>query len=302
MVNAITTSDLTRRFGRHEAVKGLTLDVPCGSLFALVGPNGAGKTTTIKVLMNLLRPSRGSATVLGIDSRRLTPHGFQRIGYVSENQRLPNHLSTEQLLDYCRPFYDKWDKALVSRLQTVLSIPMRARLNTLSRGTRMKAALLAALSHRPDVVVLDEPFSGLDPLVRDELVNALLELTTDEPTTVFVSSHDIEEVEKLADCVGFIENGRVLFTEEVSSLLRRFRVVEVIAADGPPVMPSARNGILAPEVAGRTLRFVDQNHQDDDAIAQLKSAYPGAEIRVTTMSLREIFVVLARQSKTGQAS
>ncbi len=156
MVNAIETVDLTRRFGHREAIDRLNRRVPAGSVFALVGPNGAGKTTTIKLLMNLLRPTRGSASVLGIDSRRLTARGFERIGYVSENQRLPNQLTPSALLEYCRPFYPTWDDSLARRLQDNLRLPMDAPLKTLSRGTRMKAALLAALVHRPDLVVLDD--------------------------------------------------------------------------------------------------------------------------------------------------
>jgi ABC-2 type transport system ATP-binding protein len=222
MTSAIETVDLARRFGRLEAVEALTLRVPVGSIFALIGPNGAGKTTTIKLLMNLVRPTRGQAFVLGTDSRRLSPQDFARIGYVSENQRLPDWMTPEQLLDYVRPFYPTWDEALCRKLQTDLGLAARTPLRSLSRGTRMKAALLASLAYRPELVVLDEPFIGLDPLVRDELIRALLELPRDRPWTVFVSSHDIEEVERLADWIAFIDRRRLIFAEPVSSLLSRF--------------------------------------------------------------------------------
>ncbi len=176
MTNAIETTNLTRRFGRLEAVDHLTLQVPSGSVYALVGPNGAGKTTTIKLLLNLIRPTQGAARVLGVDSSRLDVPALQRIGYVSENQHLPDHLTTQGLLDYCKPFYPSWDDGLARRLRATLNVPAETRLKNLSRGTRMKAALLSALAFRPDLLVLDEPFSGLDPLVRDELVHGLLEL------------------------------------------------------------------------------------------------------------------------------
>jgi ABC-2 type transport system ATP-binding protein len=222
MTNAIETSDLTRRFGRVDAVDTLTLKVPAGSIFALVGPNGAGKTTTIKLLMNLMRPTRGSATVLGVDSRRLDAKTFERIGYVSENQRLPDHLTPADLLAYCRPFYPTWDEELSRRLQTTLNVPMDVRLRMASRGTRMKAALLAALAYRPELLVLDEPFSGLDPLVRDEVAQAIMTLAGEQARTVFVSSHDIEEVERLAGWVAFIDRGRITLVEQMSLLLQRF--------------------------------------------------------------------------------
>src|SRR5512145_3260748 len=165
MTHAIDTSALTRRFGRLDAVNGLDLQVPAGSVFALIGPNGAGKTTTIKLLMNLVRPSRGRATVLGVDSRRLGVREFQRIGYVSENQKLPDWMTTGELLDYCRPLYPTWDETFRQKLQRDLDLTSAVPLRKLSRGMRMKAALLASLAYRPELVVLDEPFTGLDPLV-----------------------------------------------------------------------------------------------------------------------------------------
>ena len=238
MTHAIETLDLSRRFGRHDAVSGLTLQVPIGSVFALLGPNGAGKTTTLKLLMNLLRATRGTATILGTDSRHLGPAQLQRIGYVSENQRLPDWMTPDEMLDYCRPFYPRWDDDLRRRLGKDLALSTRTRLRHLSRGSRMKAALLASLAYRPDLIALDEPFTGLDPMVRDELIRGLLGVSGDYPSTVLISSHDIDDVERLADWVGFMKDGRLLFTEPVSGLLARFRLVEVVSRDDvPAVMP-----------------------------------------------------------------
>ncbi len=301
MTIAIETFDLTRRFGRTEAVNGLNLQVPAGSIFALLGPNGAGKTTTLKVLMNLVRPTRGRATVLGVDARRLGPRDFQRIGYVSENQRLPDWMTPGQLFDYCRPLYPTWDNALQARLESDLGLTSRTRLRTLSRGTRMKAALLSSLAYRPELVVLDEPFTGLDPLVRDELVRGLLEVSSERTWTVLISSHDIDDVERLADWVGFIKDGRLLFAEPVSALLERFRLVEVVpGGDTPAVMP-AEPRWLPHGTAGRTLRFVDTHHDAPDADSRIASAFPGCDIRTSPLPLREIFVTLARNSATASA-
>jgi ABC-2 type transport system ATP-binding protein len=301
MPNAIETADLVRRYRRTEAVNGLSLQVPEGSIFALIGPNGAGKTTTIKMLMNLVRPTRGSATVLGIDSRRLGAREFERIGYVSENQRLPEWMTPRQLIDYCRPLYPAWDDDLCRKLQADLGLSVDAPLRTLSRGTRMKAALLSSLAYRPDLVVLDEPFTGLDPLVRDELVHGLLEASGERGWTVLVSSHDIEEVERLAEWVGFIDRGRRLVAEPVTSLLNRFRLVEVIADEGTPSMPPNADWVLQ-GTAARTLRFVDTRHREEDADARLAAAFPRSEIRVSPMSLREIFITLARRSGSAVLS
>jgi ABC-2 type transport system ATP-binding protein len=293
-LHAIETFDLTRRFGRTEAVRGLQLQVPAGSVFALLGPNGAGKTTTLKVLMNLLRATRGTATIFGADTRRLGPGEFQRIGYVSENQRLPDWMTPGELFDYCRPFYPAWDDSLRQKLESDLALVSEAPLRNLSRGTRMKAALLASLAYRPDLVVLDEPFTGLDPVVRDELIRALLTVSGDRPATVLISSHDIDEVERLADWVGFMREGRLQFAEPVSKLLGRFRLVEVVSPDDtPPAMP-ADTRWLPHGTAGRTLRFVDTHHDDHDAAARIAAAFPACDVRTSPLPLREIFITLAR--------
>ena len=295
MTYAIDTDNLTRRYGRREAIHGLSVQVPTGSVFALVGPNGAGKTTTIKVLLNLIRATTGKARVLGVDSAHLDVPTLRRIGYVSENQHLPDYLTARGLCDYCKPFYPTWDDELVARLQATLNLPMTTRLKHLSRGTRMKAALLAALAFRPDLLVLDEPFGGLDPLVRDELVHGLIELASERPWTVFISSHDIEEVERIADWIGFLDGGRLVFAEPVANLLQRFRLVEVIGNETAPA-PVINPAWIAAGSAGRTLRFIDTRHDTADTERRLREAYGDAEIRATPMSLRDIFVSMARLS------
>ena len=293
MNHAIETTTLTRRFRTTEAVHDLTLKVPAGSIFALVGPNGAGKTTTLKILMNLIRPTSGSARVLGTDSRRLGVRELQRIGYVSENQDLPDWMTPDELLAYVRPFYPTWDQALCDRLRVELSLDTKTRLSRLSRGTRMKAALLSSLAYRPELLVLDEPFTGLDPLVRDELIRALLELPGEGPFTCLISSHDIDEVERLADWVGFISGGRLMFAEPVATLLARFRLVEV-TGDGVAAGTNWPSSWRLQGVAGRTLRFVETRYDDRQTGATVAARYPHASVHVGPLSLREIFVALAR--------
>ena len=301
MTCPIETAGLVRTFHRLEAVKGLDLKVPAGSFFALIGPNGAGKTTTLKLLMNLIRPTRGTARVLGVDSRRLGVPELQRIGYVSENQRLPEWMTADQLIDYCRPLYPTWDDALCRKLRTDLGLASRAPLRNQSRGTRMKAALLASLAYRPELVVLDEPFTGLDPLVRDELIRGLLEVPGDRPFTVLVSSHDVEEVERLADWVAFMADGRIILAEPVSSLLQRFRLVEVVAPDDVVATAPQTPDWLVQGVAGRTLRFIATRY-DSGEEDRIRSTFPGASIHTSALSLREIFVVLARASSRADAA
>lgn len=296
MSRAIETFDLTRRFRRTDAVDSLSLNVESGTIFALVGANGAGKTTTIKLLMNLIRPTRGSARVLGTESGRLGPAELARIGYVSENQRLPDWMTPREMLDYVKPFYPTWDEKLCERLWNRLGMDDRNRLRALSRGVRMKAALLSSLAYRPELLILDEPFSGLDALVRVELTEALLELPDEHPWTIFLSSHDIEEVERLADVVGFIDRGRLLFAEAIESLLARFRTIEVIFPDGTTPAAVTRPRWLLPQIAGHTLTFIDTDHAAPQAREGLAASFPGASIRATALPLREIIVALERDA------
>lgn len=288
----IEIQDLHKRFRKTEAVSGLTLHVPEGQVTAFLGPNGAGKSTTIKCLLNLHRPDSGSVTLLGTDSRKLGPAQFTQIGYVSENMELPLWMTVRQFLDYCRPLYPQWDRAFEAQLMQQFDLPPQTKLRNLSRGMRMKAALLSSLAYRPKLVILDEPFSGLDPLVRDEFIRGLLELTEQEGWTVFVSSHDIEEVQRLADRIAIINSGKLALNESSESLQARFRAIEVVLPDGEGAPKQISSTWMHLEQAGRTLRFFDSQFTDTAIITQ---AFPSANhIEARAMSLREIFIALAR--------
>lgn len=301
-MNPIEINRLSHRYWRTEAVRDLTLTVPAGSVTALLGANGAGKTTTIKVLMNLLRPTGGEACVLGVDSRRLGPRELAQIGYVSENQQLPLWMTVRQFLDYCRPFYPTWDLALEEKLRVQFDLPPDRKLKQLSRGMLMKAALLSSLAYRPKLLVLDEPFSGLDPLVRDDFTRGLLEAADLGEWTVLVSSHDIEEVERLADLVALLEAGALRFAETTESLLGRFRQIEVTIGVGQAVAASPAAAWLNWESGPGRVRFVDSAYERTATEAACRAHFPEAQVRAQPMTLREIFVCLARERRTGSRS
>src|SRR6266568_4295602 len=221
----IQASNLWKRFGRHDALQGLSFTAPEGSAYALIGANGAGKTTTIKILMNILEPTRGSATILGVDSRRVSPRELSQIGYVSENQDMPEGLTVAEYLDYLRPFYPKWDRDLEATIRRELRLPPDRKIRDLSHGMRMKMSLACALPFRPKLLVLDEPFSGLDPLVRDEFMEGLLRQASE--MTVLISSHELSEIDGMTTHVGFLDEGRMLFEESMTELIDRFREVHV---------------------------------------------------------------------------
>jgi len=297
-MNIIETKNLTRRFGRTEAVHGLELVVPAGSVFALLGPNGAGKTTTIKMLMNLLAPTAGAAQVLGVDSRQLGERELAQIGYVSENQQLPLWMTVRQLLDYCRPFYPTWDRDLEKTLRAQFDLPTDRKLSQLSRGMLMKAALLSSLAYRPKLLVLDEPFSGLDPLVREEFVRGVLEVSAQGDWTVFVSSHDIDEVERLCDRVALLDGGRLQFHETTEALQARFRRVEVTLQGGEARLDAVPPSWLGVERAGGLVRFIESRYERAATEQACRERFPEAAVTAQPMSLREIFIALARTSRT----
>jgi ABC-2 type transport system ATP-binding protein len=299
----IQTESLCRRYGRTEAVHDLTLSVPEGAVFAFVGPNGAGKTTTIKTVMNILEPSSGRAAVLGTDSRRLGPAEFRQIGYVSENQDLPGWMTISQLLDYCAPFYPSWDGAFAENLRRRLDLPLGRKLKDFSRGMRMKAALLSSLAYRPKLLVLDEPFAGLDALVRDEFIQGILELAEQSQWSVFISSHDIDEVERLADWIGVINEGRLYLAEPVASLVGRFRQVEA-TFEGDAVLPRPLpEHWLSPEATGHTLRVVDGRAGEPGGEERVRNLLQGtARVELSPMPLKAIFMALARTFRLNGAA
>jgi len=296
MDHAIVTSNLNCRYGAVKALTDLTLRVETGTIFALLGPNGAGKTSTLRVLMNIVPPASGSAIVLGVDSRKLGPGELATIGYVSENQRIPRWMTVDQLIAFCKPLYSTWDDSLCDTLIRQFDLPRDVRLGRMSRGMRVKAALVSSLAYRPRLLVLDEPFSGLDPVVRDDLVRGVLELAGDERWTVVISSHDLDEVERLVDAVGFIDNGRLVLSERFSDLHARFRRIDLTASEWPSP-PAALPTWLGVQQSGRLLRFIESQYVDGETERRLAAMAPEAVIDVQPMTLREIFIALVRRQR-----
>ena len=302
MDTVIDVTDLTCRYQRVEAVAGISFTVEEGAVFALLGPNGAGKTTTIRALMNIIRPSSGEARVLGVDSRRLGRSELETIGYVSENQQMPRWMTLTELLAYCRPFYPTWDDHLCRKLVDDFRLPLNQKIGRMSRGMRVKAALVSALAYRPRLLVLDEPFSGLDPVVRDDLIHGMLERAGEERWSVLISSHDLEEVERLVDAVAFLDSGRIVLAEPMATLQGRFRQVEVTQPD-PGAASAADASWIGTTTAGRVVRFIDTAYNGGASDERMSAKFPGARIDVQPMSLRQIFIALVRHRRgQGQES
>jgi ABC-2 type transport system ATP-binding protein len=223
IVPIIETRNLSKTYGRFAAVHELNISVPNGSVFALMGANGAGKTTVIKILLNIISPTRGTATVLGAESCAIGPAILAKIGYVAENQVLPLRMRVNDFFEYLRPCYADWDRSLEEEIRGQLALPPNRKIGELSHGMRMKMALACALSFRPKLLVLDEPLSGLDPLARDELIGGFMHQASE--TTILISSHELDEVERFATHVGFLHEGRLLFQGSVGALAEHARSV-----------------------------------------------------------------------------
>jgi ABC-2 type transport system ATP-binding protein len=296
MTDILRTVDLSKRFRGTVALDHLNMSVPGGSVYGLVGPNGAGKTTTIKILMNILQSSEGTAEILGRESGKLSPQDFTQIGYVSENQQMPEWMTVEYFMNYLKPFYPNWDTARATELLRQFELPLDRKIRNLSHGMRMKAALASSLAYRPRLIILDEPFTGLDALVRDEFIAGVLECAED--ATVFISSHDLAEIETFASHIGYLDNGRLQFSEEMTSLSERFREIEITLANPSTSPASWPAAWLNREQSATMVRFVDSHFDRERTIAEVQGIFGTVhQINVNPMPLRAIFVTLAKAGR-----
>jgi len=296
----IRTEGLRKTFGTRDAVQGLDLRVRQGSSTALVGANGAGKSTTIRLIMNLLRPDSGHAEVLGVNSRKLGPREMQRIGYVAESQKLPTGQKLGQYLSYLSGLYPAWDRKLAASLMKQLQLDGEQRIGRLSHGMRLKAALVGALAYRPELLVLDEPLTGLDPHIRDQLLESLLGQA--EGTTILISSHELHELEGAVTDIAFIERGRLKFQQSLEEIGGRFRdVVVILDGDPPQTLPDLPSAWIAPRLVGRTLAFTVTDFESEHAFRERVAARIGnvQSVELSGLSLRAVAKALMQDAAEG---
>lgn len=298
--HAIEAIGLTKRFRALNALAGFNLSVPAGSLCGLLGPNGSGKTTALRVLLGMLRPDSGEARVLGRPVNSLSADAFQEIGYVAEGTDYPAWMTGAQLFAWCRDTYPDWDADFCRRLVSDFEIPLDNRLDRCSRGQRMKILLISSIAFRPKLLVLDEPFSGLDPVHREEFGEALLEIAEVGEWSMIVSSHDVDDIERLIDRVAIIRSGKLMLEEDTESLRKRFRRIEARAAEGP-------DDELRPEIPphwrrfqkeGRRISFIDSDFDPGRCERDLvRILGEDVSLEAFGMNLREIYIALAKNWK-----
>src|SRR5438132_7808481 len=231
----IETYDLTKRYGDVEAVRALNLRVAAETITGFLGRNGAGKNSTIKMLLGMLRPTGGSGTVLGrrIDNPRENREMRKYVAYVGEDKQMYAYMTVGQLIRFTRSFYADWRRDAEQRLLHEYQLPLQRKVKALSKGMRTKLALLLALSRRPELLILDEPSEGLDPVGIEHLLQMLVALAADG-VTIFFSSHQIAEVERVADHICILDNGRLLVNASLDALRQSYRRIDLVFAVAPP--------------------------------------------------------------------
>lgn len=279
---AIELRGVTKRFGRKPVLNGVDLVVPAGQTFAFLGRNGMGKTTTIRTLLGLLAPDAGDVRVLGLDPRKQSLEVRRRVGYVAEDQQMFGWMRVSELTSFMAPFYPTWDAAHAKRLADQFELPAKTKVKHLSKGQGVRLALLLALAHRPELVVLDDPTLGLDPIMRKEFLRDVVTHLQGERVTVFFSSHLLYEVEPVADAVAILDRGRVVRLAATDEL--REKVKRLVAPADAEAALRKLPGLLDLTRGGRQVAAVVE-----DVDAALEALPAGVDVQTVDLNLDEIF-------------
>jgi len=286
----IETADLRKSYGDLDAVRGLTLQVPAGSIFGFLGRNGAGKTTTIKVLLGMTHPTGGDARVFGLPANAAASSVAirRRTGFVSEDKDLYDFMTVAEMIRFTAPFYPRWRADLEERYLRKFELRPSQSVRSLSRGMRTKLALLLAFSRGAELLILDEPTSGLDPVMTEEVLQALVTHVASEQMTVFFSSHQIAEVEQIADHVTIVDRGRAVVTGALDDLRERYRRIQLVF-DGDAPEPAFRSpGVTRVRRKGRVITLLSSAGSEQLA-SEARALHP-VSIDVSPVSLKDIFL------------
>jgi ABC-2 type transport system ATP-binding protein len=286
----IETADLHKSYGSVEAVRGLSLQVPPGSIFGFLGRNGAGKTTTIKVLLGMARPTSGQARVFGLpaDATDASVDIRRRTGFVSDEKDLYDFMTVEEMIRFTAPFFPRWSADLERRYLRRFELPTDRKVKALSRGMRTKLALLLALCRGAELLILDEPTSGLDPAMTEEVLQALVAHVATEEMTVFFSSHQIAEVDQIADRVAIIDRGRAVVAGALDDLRENFRRIQLVFDGDAPEKAFRAPGVERVRRKGRVLTVLSSAGADG-ILDEARTLNP-VSVEVVPVTLKEIFL------------
>lgn len=285
----IETHGLSKQYRNAIAIDSLDLAVPESRISAFLGPNGSGKTTTIKILLGLARPTAGEAFVFdkAATEESSSLEIRQRVGYVSEDKRLYPYMTGEQILDFTRPLFPRWNRELEQRLLAAFNLPLYQKIKTFSKGMRSKLALILALARQPDLLILDEPSEGLDPVAAEHMLQAIVDSAA-QGCTVFFSSHQISEVERIADEVFIMCNGRLALHGPLEELRENCRRTHFAFIGRAPIEEMSLEGIRKSRADGHVLSLVVDSNFDN--ITGRARALGAISVDVQPMNLRELFL------------
>jgi ABC-2 type transport system ATP-binding protein len=289
----VEVAGLCRRFGKATALADVTFEIPVGTVFGLVGENGAGKTTLIKHLLGLFRAQQGTVRVFGLDPVLRPAEVLARVGYLSEDRDSPDWMRVGELMRYSQAFYPRWDPAFAEQLRDAFELDAASRIRSLSRGQRARAGLLVAVAHRPELLVLDEPSSGLDALVRRDILAAMIRTVADEGRTVIFSSHLLDEVERVADQVAFLRHGHLELCGSLENLLASHQVCTVRFA-APRDVPPETAGVISWQGDGR--EWVLLCNGGAQAVVAALAQQGGEIVEQRQARLEDLFLGRGRQS------
>jgi ABC-2 type transport system ATP-binding protein len=292
--SVVEVRGLSRQFGKQFALRDVSLSISSGLVYGLVGVNGAGKTTLIKHLLGLLKAKTGTVKLFGLDPIRNPVEVLGRVGYLSEERELPEWMRIDELLRYTAAFYPGWDWQYASELIDTFGLDARKKVNALSKGMRAQTGLIAAVAHRPELLLLDEPSSGLDPVVRKDILNAVIRTVAEDGRTVIFSSHLLDEVEMMSDYLYMIHKGQVVVDGELDEIKSRHQTVS-IRWNGSPEKPPIE-AAFASERVGESWRMVCGG--SGEQVRERISASGGEVLELRTASLQEIFSARAGRSDT----
>jgi ABC-2 type transport system ATP-binding protein len=292
----IETSQLKKSFKSQPALRGLDLGVPKGSIFGFLGRNGAGKTTTLKILMGMLRSDSGGARVFGVpagDADR-SIEIRRRIGFVTEDKSLYPYMTVEQIISFTRPFFPKWRDDLERRYLKLFELPPKRKIPDLSKGMLSKLMLLLAISRGAELLILDEPTDGLDPAAVEDVMRELVSIAASAGITIFFSSHQLAEVERIADHIGIIDQGKMIVAGSLDDMKAQYQRLQVVFTDSVQAPTRWVDGVEYVRQDGRVLSILASRNAD--AIVEQARSLPGTAVEQFPVTLKEIFLEHVRSN------
>ncbi|MCX5772443.1 MAG: ABC transporter ATP-binding protein [Candidatus Hydrogenedentes bacterium] len=286
--NAIDIRNLEKRFAQFK-LGPLDLTVPQGAVYGLIGPNGAGKTTTINLIMGMGEKDAGTIRVFGMDHLGQEVAVKKRVGYVAPDLILTAWKTVRRLIAFVRPFYSDWDDAYCEDLMRRLAIGWSDRIASLSYGNATKLRLILALAHRPDLLLLDEPMAGLDAVSKQEVFQEIFDAVQDENRSVLISSHDLHDLERITDHIGFLNRGRMMLEGPTADIVNRYRLVDSISAE--TTLGQFAGARIVSRENGRLRILLDISQSPLDTL-------PGRGIEIvaaTPVTLEELFIMLVKE-------